>query len=63
MKVTGKLAKIDRIDAHILARFAAAVDPKPSVIPGEAARPFQATLTLTRTADYEEATMEGAAVA
>ena len=35
MKVTGKLAKIDRTDAQILARFAGAVGPKPSVIPGE----------------------------
>jgi len=35
MKATGKLAKTDRIDAQILARFAGAVAPKPSVIPGE----------------------------
>jgi hypothetical protein len=46
MKATGKLAKTDRIDAQILARFAGAVDPKPSVIPGEEARPLQAILAL-----------------
>ena len=63
MKATGKLAKTDRTDAQILARFAGAVGPKPSVIPGEAARPLQAILILTRAAAYEEATMEGAAVA
>jgi transposase len=102
MKATGKLAKTDRIDAQILARFAGAVGPKPSIIPNEEARPFQAILTLRRqlsgmlvtaknrlimaragsqahprpracrshstlsyrsAADYEEATMEGAAVA
>jgi hypothetical protein len=63
MKVTGKLAKIDLIDAQILARFAGAVGPKPSAIPDGAARPLQAILTLTRAADYEETTMEGAAVA
>jgi len=33
MKVTGKLAKTDWIDAQILARFAGAVGTKPSVIP------------------------------
>jgi len=48
MKATGKLAKTDRIDAQILARFAGAVGPKPSVIPGEEARPLQAILTLRR---------------
>ena len=40
MKATGKLAKTDRTDAQILARFAGAVGPKPSVIPGEAAWPL-----------------------
>jgi hypothetical protein len=30
MKATGKLAKTDRIDAQILARFAGAVGPKPN---------------------------------
>jgi transposase len=48
MKVTGKLAKTDRTDAQILARFAAAVGPKPSAIPSEEARPLQGILTLRR---------------
>ncbi len=47
-KATGKLAKTDRIDAEILARFASAVDPKPSVIPDEEARALQAILTRRR---------------
>jgi len=36
-KATGRLAKTDRIDAEILARFAGAVGPKPSVLPDEEA--------------------------
>ena len=48
MKATGKLAKTDRIDPRILAPFACAVGPKPSVIPGEEARPLQAILALRR---------------
>jgi hypothetical protein len=48
MKATGKLAETDRIDVRILVLFAGAVDPKPSVIPREAARPLQAILILRR---------------
>ncbi len=34
-RATGRLAKTDRIDAEVLARFAGAVGPRPSVIPDE----------------------------
>lgn len=47
-KATGTLAKTDRIDAEVLARFAAAVGPKPSVIPDEEARALQAILVRRR---------------
>jgi transposase len=47
-KATGKLAKTDRIDAEVLARFAAAVGPRPSVIPEEEARALQAILVRRR---------------
>ncbi|CAA9424566.1 Mobile element protein [uncultured Rubrobacteraceae bacterium] len=47
-KSTGRLAKTDRIDAEILARFAAAVGPRPSVLPGEEARALQAILARRR---------------
>lgn len=47
-KATGTLAKTDRIDAEILARFAAAVGPKPSVIPDEEMRALQAILVRRR---------------
>ncbi len=47
-KATGRLAKTDRIDAEVLARFAAAVGPKPSVLPDEEARALQAILTRRR---------------
>lgn len=33
-KSIGQLAKTDRLDAHLLARFAEAVHPEPSVLPG-----------------------------
>jgi transposase len=39
-KAIGRLAKTDRIDAFVLARFAAAVEPAPSVIPDEEAQLF-----------------------
>jgi transposase len=45
---TGRLAKTDRIDAEILARFAAAVGPSPSVIPDEEALTLQAILARRR---------------
>ena len=47
-KATGKLAKTDKIDAEVLARFAGAVGPRPSVLPDEEARALQAILTRRR---------------
>ncbi len=47
-KATGRLAKTDKIDAEVLARFAGAVGPKPSVIPDEEARALQAILARRR---------------
>lgn len=47
-KATGTLAKTDKIDAFILARFAAAVEPPPSVLPDEEALALQAILTRRR---------------
>src|SRR5215216_1219569 len=47
-KAIGRLAKTDRIDAEILARFAGAVGPKPSVLPDEEALTLQAILARRR---------------
>jgi transposase len=47
-KATGRLAKTDRIDAQVLAHFAAAVEPRPSVLPDEEAQALQAILTRRR---------------
>ncbi len=47
-KATGRLAKTDKIDACVLARFAAAVGPRPSVLPDEEAQALQAILTRRR---------------
>lgn len=50
-KATGRLAKTDKIDARVLARFAEAVGPKPSVLPvlpDEEAQALQAILTRRR---------------
>ena len=47
-KATGRLAKTDRIDAEVLARLAAAVSPRPSVLPDEEAQALQAILTRRR---------------
>ncbi len=47
-KATGKLAKTDRIDAEVLARFAQAVGPRPSVLPDEEAQLLQAILARRR---------------
>ncbi len=47
-KATGRLAKTDRIDAEILARFAATVGPRPSILPDEEAQALQAILTRRR---------------
>ena len=47
-KATGKLAKTDRIDAFVLARFAEAIRPTPRAIPNEEAREFQEILARRR---------------
>jgi transposase len=47
-KATGRLAKTDKIDAQILARFAEAVGPRPSVLPDEEAQALQAILNRRR---------------
>jgi transposase len=47
-KATGRLAKTDRIDAEVLARFAGAVAPRPSVLPDEETRALQAILVRRR---------------
>jgi transposase len=47
-KATGRLAKTDKIDAEILARFAAAIEPSPSVLPDQEAQALQAILTRRR---------------
>jgi transposase len=41
---TGRLAKTDRIDAHVLARFAEAVQPAPKHLPDEEIRVLQGIL-------------------
>lgn len=68
-KATGRLAKTDRIDAQILARFAAAIEPRPSILPDEEAQALQAILTRRRqllemrTAENNRLGMASAAVA
>jgi transposase len=47
-RATGKLAKTDRIDAFVLARFAEAIRPTPRAIPGPEAREFQEILARRR---------------
>jgi transposase len=47
-KAIGRLAKTDKIDAEVLARFACAVGPSPSVIPDEEAQALQAILARRR---------------
>ncbi len=47
-KATGKLAKTDRIDAFVLARFAEAIRPTPRAIPDEEAREFGEILARRR---------------
>jgi transposase len=47
-KASGPLAKTDRIDAQILARFAGAVGPRPSVLPDEEAPVLQDILLRRR---------------
>jgi transposase len=47
-KATGRLAKTDKIDAEVLARFASAVGPEPSVLPDQEMRALQAILARRR---------------
>lgn len=47
-KATGRLAKTDRIDAQVLARFGAAVRPEPRALPSAAVRELDATVTRRR---------------
>jgi transposase len=47
-RATGRLAKTDRLDAKILARFAEAVRPAPRTLPDAEAREFQAILARRR---------------
>lgn len=44
----GRLAKTDRIDAHILARFAESVHPEPRVLPSEQQQAMQELVTRQR---------------
>ena len=47
-KAIGQLAKTDKIDAFVLARFARAVEPRASVIPDEEAQALQGILARRR---------------
>jgi transposase len=47
-KAIGRLAKTDKIDAFVLARFASAIGPSPSVIPDEEAQFLQHILARRR---------------
>lgn len=47
-KAIGRLAKTDKIDASVLARFARAVEPKASVVPDEEAVALQGILARRR---------------
>jgi transposase len=47
-KATGRLAKTDKIDAEILGRFAAAIEPSPSILPDEEAQHLQVILSRRR---------------
>jgi transposase len=47
-KAMGRLAKTDKIDALVLARFAGAVEPRASVIPDEEAQALQGILARRR---------------
>ncbi len=47
-RATGRLAKTDRLDAKVLARFAEAVRPAPRTLPEAEAREFQAILARRR---------------
>jgi transposase len=56
-KATGRLAKTDRIDAEILARFAGAVGPKPSVLPDEEALTLRRQLSAMSIAESNRTQM------
>jgi transposase len=45
---TGKLAKTDKLDAHMLARFADAVRPEPRPLPDEMQQRIEALLVRRR---------------
>jgi transposase len=47
-RATGRLAKTDRLDAKVLARFAETVRPAPRTLPDAEAREFQAILARRR---------------
>ena len=47
-RATGRLAKTDRIDAQVLARFGAAVRPEPRALPSAAVQELDATVTRRR---------------
>lgn len=47
-KSLGRLAKTDKIDAHVLARFGEAVRPEPRALPDEQTQQLQALLTRRR---------------
>jgi transposase len=47
-RATGRLAKTDRIDAQVLARFGAAIRPEPRVLPSAAVQELDAIVTRRR---------------
>jgi transposase len=47
-RATGRLAKTDRLDAEVLARFGAQVQPEPRPLPAEAQQAFAALVTRRR---------------
>jgi transposase len=47
-RATGQLAKTDRLDAHVLARFAEAIRPEVRLLPDEAARVLSALVARRR---------------
>lgn len=47
-KATGRLAKTDRLDAQVLARFGAAIRPEPRALPSAAVRELDAVVTRRR---------------
>jgi len=47
-RATGRLAKTDRLDAQVIARFAAAVEPKERPLPDAAAREFAELIARRR---------------